>query len=155
MENISNYMSLDEKDLIILEELRTNSKQRTSRISKKTGIPITTVHNRIKKLEKEGIIKNYTVNIDYEKLGKNIFARILVSVEYKTRDGKRLHQLDIARKIRALIGVELVEIVTGTTDMVVRVRATDIKELNDFVINKLREIDGVDKTQTMIVLNCV
>ena len=43
-------------------------------------------------------------------------------------------------------------IVTGGTDLIIKVRAKDVGELNDFVIKKLRSIDGVDKTQTAIVL---
>ena len=46
-------------------------------------------------------------------------------------------------------GVEEVVIVAGVTDMLVKVRVKDIDELNDFVIRKLRSIDGVDKTETM------
>jgi DNA-binding Lrp family transcriptional regulator len=46
-----------------------------------------------------------------------------------------------------------VNIVTGGTDLIVKVRVKDVEELNEFVINKLRSIDGVDKTQTLIVLN--
>ena len=48
---------MDEKDEKILKLLKENSKLTTQQISKKTLIPITTIHNRIKKLEKEGIIK--------------------------------------------------------------------------------------------------
>ena len=59
MEYYSIY-NMDKKDKTILELLNENSKLTTSQISKKTIIPITTVHNRIKKLEKEGIITGYT-----------------------------------------------------------------------------------------------
>ena len=50
---------LDEKDTQILNLLKDNAKLTSSQISKLTRIPITTIHNRIKKLEKEKIIKNY------------------------------------------------------------------------------------------------
>ena len=49
--------------------------------------------------------------------------------------------------------VEEVKILAGVTDILIKVRTENIDELNNFVINKLREIEGVDKTQTMIVLN--
>ena len=58
---------MDEKDEQILQILLINSKLSTHQISKKTGIPITTVHNRIKKLTKKGIIKGYTIVIDHKK----------------------------------------------------------------------------------------
>ena len=46
-------------------------------------------------------------------------------------------------------------IMVGVTDLLVKVRLKDISELNDFVIKKLREIEGVDKTQTMVVMSSV
>jgi DNA-binding Lrp family transcriptional regulator len=81
-------MELDKKDLQILELLKRDSKLTTSKIAKKTLIPTTTIHNRIKKLEKSGIIKNYTLNLDWKKLGKNITAFILVSVIYQLPTGE-------------------------------------------------------------------
>jgi DNA-binding Lrp family transcriptional regulator len=62
-------------------------------------------------------------------------------------------QEDVARKIKSLPEVEEVNVVTGGTDIVLRVRTTDVKALNDFIIDKLRMIKGVDKTQTMVILS--
>ncbi|MEM1535602.1 MAG: Lrp/AsnC family transcriptional regulator [Candidatus Pacearchaeota archaeon] len=142
---------LDKKDEKILELLKENSKLTTSQISKKTAIPVTTVHNRIKKLEKLGIIKNYTLNIDFKKLGYDIVAFILVTVTYTLPSGEKIKQEQVAQAIKK-IGAEEVYIVTGGTDIIAKVRAKNIDDLNDFVTKKLRSIEGVDKTQTMIVL---
>jgi len=144
---------LDDKDKIILELLKQNSKLTTSKISKKTAIPVTTVHNRIKKLKKEKYIQNYTVNINHEKLGLKISAFILLTVNYELKDGTKIMQEDVARKIKSLPEVDEVNVVTGGTDIVLKVRTTDVKALNDFVIDKLRMIKGVDKTQTMVILS--
>ncbi len=144
-------MGLDEKDLRVLELLKENSKLRTSQMSKRLRMPITTVHNRIKKLEREGVIKNYTIVPNYKKLGKDLLSYILVTVMYTLPSGEKISQEKVAKKIRSL-GAEEVSIVTGGTDIIIKVRANDVSELNDFVIKKLRSIDGVDKTQTLIVL---
>ncbi len=144
-------MDLDKKDLKIIEILKQNSKQTTSQISKKFNIPITTVHNRIKKLEKLGIIKNYTVVLDYKKLDKGILSYILSSVMYVLPNGEKISQEEVAKEIKK-IGAEEVSIVTGGTDLIIKVRVKDVEELNEFVIKKLRSIKGVDKTQTVIVL---
>ena len=58
---------MDEKDKRILALLRKDAKQRVSQLAKKTGLPTTTVHNRIKRMEKGGIIRGYTVIPDYKK----------------------------------------------------------------------------------------
>jgi len=73
---------IDNKDLKILELLKLNARFTTKQISKKTLLPITTVHNRIKKLENLGVIKNYSVVIDHKKLGKSISAYILMNINY-------------------------------------------------------------------------
>jgi Lrp/AsnC family transcriptional regulator for asnA, asnC and gidA len=151
MEYYSIFM--DETDKNILEILKINSKLTTSRISKKIAVPITTVHNRMKKLEKEEIIKNYTVNIDYEKIGLPLCAYILITVNYELKDGTKVKQENIAKNIRKLQEVEEVHIVTGATDIMIKARFSDISNMNKFVIDKLRSIQGVDKTQTMMVLS--
>lgn len=146
---------LDEKDLRIIEVLKQNSKLTTQQIAKKVNIPITTIHNRIKNLERLGVIKGYSVVLDYKMLGRPILGYVLVTAVSALPTGKKLFQEDVAKEIRKLHGVEEVCIVTGGTDILVKVRVKDVDELNDFLIKKLRRIDGVDKTQTMIVLSSV
>jgi len=145
-------MKFDDKDRAILRELMANSKQTTNRLSKRLNIPITTIHNRIKKLEKEKVILNYTVKLDYKKLGKPIPAVIGITVNYSVMPGKKISQLEIAKEIKKIDGVQEVTLMTGGTDIMVKVLASDIEELNTFVTEKLRNISGVDKTQTSIVL---
>ncbi len=91
-------MKLDKKDLQIIEILKGDSSLSTHKISKKTHIPITTIHNRIKKLKQEGVIKNFTVKLDHKKLGKHISAFILITINYNIQ-GKKIDQSGIAKKI--------------------------------------------------------
>ncbi len=148
-------MIIDEKDLRVLEELKQNSKRTTQQLAKKLNIPITTIHNRIKKMEKQGLIKGYTVMLDHKKLDKPILSYILVTAVSMLPTGKKILQEDVAQSIKKLPVVEEVSIMTGGTDILIKARLKDVDELNDFLIKKLRRIDGVDKTQTMIVLSSV
>ena len=144
---------MDEKDEKILKLLIENSKLTTKQISKKTLMPITTIHNRIKKLEKEGIIKKYTVELDNKKVGKNIAAYILIMVDYKSLKEHKMSQFELTRKIKQYEFVEESSMVTGGTDIIIKVRVKNIDGLDDFVTKKLRNIDGIEKTQTMVILN--
>ena len=144
---------MDEKDEKILKLLKENSKLTTQQIAKKILMPITTVHNRIKKLEKEGIIKRYTIELDNKKIEKNIAAYIHIVVDYRLLKEIKMSQHELARKLKQHELVEEAAMVTGGTDIIIKVRVKDIDELDDFVTKKLRNIDGVEKTQTMIVLN--
>lgn len=144
---------MDNKDEKILRLLKENSKLTSHQISKKTLIPITTVHNRIKKLKKEGIIKRYTLELDNKKLGKNLAAYIQIVVDYKLLKEKKMSQYDLAKKIMQNESVEESAMVTGGTDIIIKVRVENIEKLDNLVTKYLRNIEGIEKTQTMIILN--
>ena len=142
---------MDKKDNRILSLLKEDSSLTTSKISKKTAIPITTVHNRIQKLKNLGVIRNFTINIDYEKIGRPLTAYILVTVNQNLPSGT-VTQQDIGAKMKTNEEVEYVDIVTGTTDLLVKVRTKSMRELSNLITKSLRKIKGVDRTQTMMVL---
>ena len=144
---------MDKKDEQIIEILKENSKLSTQQISKKTSIPITTVHNRIKKLEKEGVIKRYTLELDNKKLGKDIAAYINIVVDYRLLKEKNLSQHELARKLKQHEFVEEAAMITGGTDLIIKVRVKNVDQLDNFVTKYLRNIEGVEKTQTMVILN--
>ncbi len=144
---------MDEKDEKIIKLLKENCKSTTQQISKKILMPVTTVHNRIKKLEKEGIIKKYTIELDNKKIGKNIAAYVNIVVDYKLLKEIKMPQHDLAKKLKQNEMVEESAMVTGGTDIIIKVRVRDIGELDNFVTKYLRNINGIEKTQTMVVLN--
>jgi len=144
---------MDKKDEAIIEVLKHNSNLSTQQISRKTNIPITTIHNRIKKLEKSGIIKEYTISLDNKKIGKAIAAYILITVDYKLLNEKKMSQNELAKKLKSNPNVEEASILTGATDIIIKVRVSNIDQLNEFVTKQLRNIGGVEKTQTAVILN--
>ena len=144
---------MDEKDEKILRLLRKNSKLTTQQISRKINIPITTIHNRIKKLEKDGIIEGYTLRINNKKIGKAIAAYINIVVDYKLLKEKKMSQHDLARKLKQNEFVEESVMVTGGTDIIIKVRVKNVDELDNFVTKYLRNIEGIEKTQTMVILH--
>lgn len=147
------YSIMDEKDEKILKLLKENSKLTTHQISKKHLIPVTTVHNRIKKLEKDGVIKRYTLELDNKKLGKTIAAYINITVDYKLLKEMKMSQQELMKKIKQDESVEEAAMVTGGTDILIKVRVKSMDELDNFVTRHLRNIEGIEKTQTMVVLN--
>lgn len=140
---------MEDKSEQILEFLKKNSKLSLRQISKKAGVPLTTAHNRIKKMQKEGIIKNYSVEVDYSKMGLGLCAYIMASVKY---DSRHKSQQEIAKKILKLGFVKSVDIITGEFDLLIKVRAKNISQLNKLITKELRNVEGIDKTTTMLVL---
>ncbi len=144
---------LTEKDIKILNLLKENAKLTTKEIAKKTLLPITTVHNRIRKLKFAGIIKKYTVILDNKKLGNLISAYILINVGYSEIKKLNLTQLDLADKIKKHPNVDVADVITGRKDMIVKVTVRDMLELNKFITNALQIIPGIRQTETLVVLN--
>jgi len=143
---------MDDKDEQILQILRENSKLSTHQISKKTRIPITTVHNRIKKLKKEGIIKKYSIIVDNKKIGKELAAYVLVMLDFSLLHSKNEGQHQILNKITKHHFVEEGAVVTGETDILIKVRCANIDELDDFLTQYMWTIEGVSKTKTLLIL---
>ncbi|MBN1896740.1 MAG: Lrp/AsnC family transcriptional regulator [Candidatus Aenigmarchaeota archaeon] len=144
---------MDKKDEKILETLKADSSLTTRQISRKTLMPVTTVHNRIRKLREEGVIKQYTVKVDYRKLGKTFTAILLVSCDYKVLRETGRNQHDLVKEMMKLAEVESADIVTGATDIVLRVRTKDVEAFDEFLFRKLQTISGVEKTQSLVVIN--
>jgi len=145
----NNSMKIDEKDIELLEILRKDCSLTKKKMARKTGLPLTTVHNRVARLERDGYLQGYRARIGWKKLGYGISAIISMSVDYKT---KNYSQEETAKRIMGLEGADSVSIVAGGTDIIARVRAKDTDELNDFITKKLRKIEGIDKTTTFVIL---
>ena len=143
---------LDDKDHKILALLRENARLTTGEIAKELDIAQTTIHNRIKRMRENGVIKRFTVDLDRKKIGRGLVAYILCTVSYHTSRGQKIDQYEVARLVKALPEVEEVSIVTGENDIIVRVALRDVDELNDFIIYKLRNTEGIEKTMTSVVL---
>lgn len=141
------------KDSRILALLKKNSRMTTKEMSKELEMPQTTIHNRIKRLTQNGIIKRFTIEIDGKKIGKGLDAYILCTVSYRSTRGEKINQIEVAQTIKELPEVEEVSIVTGDNDMIVKVAVKDVDALNDFVIFSLRDIEGVERTVTSVVLS--
>jgi len=143
---------IDEKDKKILEILQENSNLSTHKISKKTLIPVTTINNRIKKLKKLGVIKKYTIDIDKKKLGLDLSAYIFIILSKYELKQEGMKTRDLIKIIKKNPFVETVENITGDVDVVVKMHVKDIRDLNDYVVNSLSDLKGIEKTKTAIVL---
>ena len=144
--------NIDDIDIKVLYGLKENSRATVREISKKINMPITTVHNRLKKLKNQGIIKKFTIEPDYEKLGKGVTAFIFTVVDHESIGQAENSIEDFKKTMHKLPEVEKVFAVTGDIDWMLLVRVGSIKELDDFLLRKLRAIKGVVKTTTQIVL---
>lgn len=141
----------DEKDRAIIAALRENARQPTSQIADQLDIPRTTVGERIRKLEVDGVIKRFTVHLDYEKLGLPIIAFILVSF----LPNPDISQRQLAKRISTMQNVNEVYIISGEWDLLAKVRGASMEEIGELIIDRLRSIQGVGKTVTCTCFSAV
>jgi DNA-binding Lrp family transcriptional regulator len=134
---------MDTKDLAILAVLIDDSRKTTKEIAREVGMPRATVHERIKKLKRDGVIKKFTTEVDYAKLGKPVKVFILVSFVPGAKTEKNL-----AKEIAKISGVEEVHLIAGDWDIMLKVRGETLEKIGDFILDKLREMPGVGKTMT-------
>jgi DNA-binding Lrp family transcriptional regulator len=150
-------VKLDEKDQAILQLIQENSKLTANQIAKKVNAPITTVFAKIKRMEEQGIIKQYRAILSAEKLDFATSAFILASVSYTTTkpDGTPVSQRDVAEEIARFPQVQEVHIITGDYDLLVKLRAENVDAVGKFVVDNLRRIRGLEKTLTCMVFETV
>ena len=113
-------MKIDETDKKILHALKAHADLTISQLSRSLALPLTTVHNRIKKLKQEKVIKNYTINIDYPKLGKDIAAYVFLTVDYKQLAQDKTSQEALAKELKKSPCVEEASMITGDQDILLK-----------------------------------
>ncbi|MEM2922449.1 MAG: Lrp/AsnC family transcriptional regulator [Candidatus Bathyarchaeia archaeon] len=142
---------LDQKDIEILKILSADAKLTTKEVARRLQSPVSTVFSRIKRLEKEGIIKKYVALLDPRKFGKETIAFVLVS--FSTQGQSSISQREVAKRIAEFPEVQEAHIITGDWDILLKVRVSNVEELGNFVVDKLRSIRGISKTVTSLVLS--
>lgn len=142
---------LDDKDLAILNLIQKNCKMTAREIAKIIDSPVTTVFAKLKRMEKLGVIKGYTAVLDSKKLNKGTTAFILASVSYGAKKGDQQSQRKIAKEIAIFPEVQEAHIITGDWDILIKVKDKEVAAIGKFVIDKLRLVDGIEKTLTCMV----
>lgn len=138
---------MDEIDSEIIRSLVKNSRITLSQMSKEINVPDATISNRLKKLE-ETVIRQYTVILDTEATGLKVTAIIIIQTESEK------HQ-EVELELSKLEEVSEVYSISGEYDILIKVWAHSIEELNKIVTSKIRQVDGVEDLTEMIVMERV
>lgn len=138
---------VDEIDLKILDMLTEDARRSFQEIADVIGMTDVTVRRRVKDLVKRGVIKRFTLEVDKEKLGKNLQA--VVRLEMKLSEQKR-----IMKEIKKLDEVECAYYLAGKCGLWLKVSLEDMDELEEFIKEKLsREaFEGINNVETCIIL---
>ena len=140
-------MQFDQTGVKILAALTLDARLSSRQIAKKCGVSIGTVLSRMKKMEREGIIKGYSAMLDHEKLG----YELTVVSEITVSKGRLL---EMENQIARLPNVCCVYDVTGLTDAVIIAKFKSREELSKFT-KRLLALPYVERTNTHMVLTTV
>ena len=140
-------ITIDSTDEEIIEAIRYDARLSSRSVAKKTQIPLATVNRRLKELIRKGVIKRFVTEIDYEKLGKKTIAYILI----RAKAGS--NQMQMIREMSKLKEVEDMAALAGQFDMIAKVRVQDNEELTSFLFKKIKFLEQVLQTETLIALN--
>jgi DNA-binding Lrp family transcriptional regulator len=138
------YAGMDAKDRAILRLLQRNARQSIMELADAVAMPRATVQDRVRKLERSGIIQQYTARLAYDRLGLPATAFVLISF----LPGTSVSQRELAQQIAKLDGVFDVHVISGEWDILLKVRGGSIEDVGKIVIDRLRTLPGVGRTVT-------
>jgi Lrp/AsnC family transcriptional regulator for asnA, asnC and gidA len=139
--------SPDNLDLSILAELTNNARLAVSELARRLDAPTSTIRDRMRKLEEEGVIQRYTVSIDYTKLG--FFMKAVI----KAKRDQSVSLEEILSEPAGLPEIVRLQILTGETDELITVFARDTDHLKNIIFNKFAEFTGINQMSTAIVMD--
>jgi len=139
-------VSLDSLDWNILQALQENAKQTYTEIGRRFGVAHSTVYDRIRRMEENGIIKKYTATVDLEKIGvKHMTAIMTVFTDPKESE-------NVAKKLSE--AEEILEVSTSLSEellIIAKVVAKDQDKLHSFIAQKVAPLPGVLRIRTSII----
>ena len=141
--------SLDSKDLQILRIIQENCRLTSREIADEINSPVTTVFAKIKRFEKLGLVTGYHAVLKANELNAGTTAFIFVSFAHK--GDKALSHRKVGREIARFPEVQEAHIVSGEWDFLIKVKVKDVDAVGKFVVDQLRLIRGIQKTQTCFV----
>jgi DNA-binding Lrp family transcriptional regulator len=141
---MADIREFDELDRRIVELMCRSSQGSYRQIAKQLGIHPTTLIQRVKNLEAKGVINGYRAKVDYMRLGFDYMGIIQVYVEK--------NMLDVQEAIRSIPQVLAVFDVTGECDSIVWIACKDREEFSN-IVKSILKIEGVQKTNTSVILN--
>ena len=138
---------MDHIDLSLLTHLQQNAKLSYAELGRRVGLVVSTVNERLKKLQARGIIRAYVAVVSPKALGLDICAFVQVLMAEPDLESAFVEQMD------ELPEVQECHCITGAFSYLLKVRVRDTAHLETFLREKIKSLAGVARTQTMIALS--
>ena len=144
-------MKLDKTDKKLLTLLQENSKKTNKELASNLDLSVTAVYERIKKLERSGVIHKYVALVKAEKIERSFTAFCQIKLVQHTK-------ANVTRFEKQVTGLkEVLEVfhVSGEYDYILKVMVKDMEAYREFMLNKLTALDHIGSTQSTFVISPV
>ena len=147
----TNGLSIDSKDLSILALLQQNARITVKEISEKIHLSTTPVHERIKRMENDGIIKQYVTLVDHSKVKRGLMVICYVSLKAHSKNAgtKFINAINEMNEI-----IECYSI-SGEFDFMLKVVEKNMDSYYNFHVNKLSQIENIGNVQSVFVMGVI
>ncbi|WP_431161852.1 Lrp/AsnC family transcriptional regulator [Flagellimonas beolgyonensis] len=142
-------MILDQTDLELIKMLQSDCKKTTKQYADALNLSKTAVYERIRRLERNGIVTQYVALVDKEKVNRNFTVLCHIRLVQHTKD----NVLKFEREILKLDEVSECFHVGGDYDYILKINVEDMKSYREFMITKLTAINNIGNTQSSFVIN--
>lgn len=140
--------NFDRYDKIILQALQENGRASNVELSDKANLSPPQCYRRVKRLETEGIIRSYAAQVAPSSIGLNVIAFVSLTIEREQSKKVR----DLEKVIRQFPEILECYTISGDFDYLLKVAATDLKSLSNFLTDRLMQVPGVAGVRSMVCL---
>lgn len=141
-------MELDKTDKKLLYFLQEDSKQTTKELANKLDLSVTAVYERIKKLEKQGVISKYVAIINKQKVEKNF----IVLCHVKLIQHRKEYVINFEKEVMNLQEVTECFHVSGDYDYILKICVKDMEEYRNFMVTKLTTLQHIGSTHSSFMI---
>lgn len=142
-------IQLDQIDKNLLKFLQEDSKQTNKELSNKLSLSVTAVYERIKKLEREGIVSKYVALVDKKRAHKNFVTFCSIKLIQHTKD----YVVAFEKQVTKLDEVLECYHISGDYDYLLKVIVADMDEFREFMVKKLTTISHIGSTHSAFMIN--
>ena len=144
-------VTLDKKDMAILKLLQENARATVKEISEKIHLSTTPVHERIKRMEESGVIKQYVTLVDQNKVDLNLMVICYVSL----KEHSKTAGVKFIKMVNELQEVVECYSISGEFDFMLKVVCKDMNTYYDFHVNKLSQQENMGNVQSVFVMGVI
>jgi len=143
----SSLPDLDAMDLRILDLLQQDARRPRAEVGQEIGLSTAAVHERIRKLERAGVIRGYAALLDPYLAGCDLLAFVEVFIDHPT------HEPAFFEAVTHMSQIQECHRVTGAATCLLKVRVRDRHALQRLILDRINAMPGVRGTETVVVLS--